>query len=328
MSIPISVEQLPFAVITLNLQYEIKHVNEYFLRHLDPQFRAEFTSGKNILQASSVHDTVVNTLLQGSKLNSDQLIFWKDCTYPLPLLTASAFKQEEMACQVNILFSDDQIFIVASDVTNEVRTTKEYEQATERLLHESQHCSLTGLYNRRYMTDHLERSHSLSLRDSDVRTFSILLLDIDHFKSINDRFGHTTGDEVLKWFAEVMLKVFRNTDIISRLGGEEFLVYLPKVWDRSDVVSVFTRLYSAVLNEPFILGDEFGNEPLQVTFSSGCYSMLSSDDVKTSIDLADKLMYQAKIRGRNCGYYQIRAISKPILFLPESSTPSEGVTNV
>lgn len=314
MSIFISVEQVPFAVITLNLQFEIKHVNEYFLRHLNPEYVWEYQTGKNLLQANSVHDTVVTTLLEGSKLNSDQLIFWKDCPYPLPLLTASAIKRENMACQVNIIYSDDQIYLIASDVTNEVRSTKEYELAATRLLHESQHCPLTGIYNRRFVTEQLKRNYSLSVREGQAQTCALLLLDIDHFKSINDKYGHNVGDDVLVWFAKVLTSVFRDTDIASRYGGEEFLVYLPRVWERVDVIRVMERLYETANNTPFRLstGDE-----MQITFSSGCYCMLTNDDVENSIHKADQLMYLAKKSGRDRGYFQIRDRSNPIPYIPD-----------
>lgn len=320
MSILVSAEQLPFAVITLNLQFEIQHVNEYFLRHLNPEFTWEYQTGNSFLQIGTVDDMVVNTLLEGSKLNSDQLIFWKDCTYPLPLLTANALKQEPMACQINIVFSDDLIFIIATDVTNEVISTKEYEKATERLRHESQHCPLTGIYNRRYITDLLQRNNSLSIREGDVQTGSLLLLDIDHFKQINDQYGHTVGDDVLKWFSKVLNDVFRNTDVISRLGGEEFLIYLPRVWDRSEVKSVFRRLYKTANENPFDFPVLPNIKPHQVTFSSGCYCMLSSDPVESSIEAADKLMYLAKQNGRNRGYFRVRDTETPMIFIPISET--------
>ncbi len=312
----ISVEQLPFGVITLNFQYEIVHINQYFSRHLDPSYSEEYQVGSNILQASSVHNTVIKTMLEGAVLNTDQLVFWKDCTYPFPLIAATALKREGMACQVNILYCDEFIYIISTDVTNEMQASLEYEQISQRLLYDSQHCELTGIFNRRFILNQLNRAHNLSLRDNHEYMSSLLLLDIDHFKSINDHYGHNIGDEVLVWFANILKTTFRNTDIAARYGGEEFLVYLPQVEDQDAVICVLDRLYGSAQDNPFTMSN---GDTIKVTFSSGCYCMLSTDDIDESIHTADKLMYNAKNSGRDRCYFQVRDLTQPTMYKPKSN---------
>ncbi len=141
---------------------------------------------------------------------------------------------------------------------------------------------LTGLKNRRSIEDAL----SAAVHD----TFGLLVLDLDGFKQINDNFGHSVGDDVLKEFARRLSRHFRESDVVGRLGGDEFAVLLLPAMSTQDADRMIKRLYDA-LNEPFLLGEA----TVQVAFSAG-YAV-HPHDASSLIELfrvADARMYEAK----------------------------------
>jgi diguanylate cyclase (GGDEF)-like protein len=152
---------------------------------------------------------------------------------------------------------------------------------------------LTGLPNRRYALDRLEQEWSAALRVS--RPLSIIMLDLDRFKSINDTFGHDVGDQVLAHAAKVMRDAVRASDIVCRMGGEEFLVIAPNT-DSAAALRLGERIRAAIeQHQPAKLGLSF---PL--TASIGVASSTdATTDCKTLIKRADQALFQAKQGGRN-----------------------------
>lgn len=168
----------------------------------------------------------------------------------------------------------------------------------------STHDQLTGIYNRRALEDALSKvaKHQVN---RDQRSFSILLMDVDKFKSINDTYGHEAGDQALKTMALQTGKIIRSHDIFGRYGGEEFLLILPET-DIDNATALAERIRAGIESTPVILPDS--EEKLNITVSIGC---ISSGPPPAKIDLmlraADKAMYAAKHSGRN------RVISVPII---------------
>ncbi len=158
--------------------------------------------------------------------------------------------------------------------------------------------SLTGCYNRTYMVDRLDREIKRVKRYK--RPFSLILSDIDHFKKINDTYGHQVGDKALKAFADSMLKDIRgDVDWVARYGGEEFLVALPET-DIQGAECLAERLridaeksVVKVKNKQIKITASYGVTTIDKESSGQKYSI---DDV---INLADKYLYQAKREGRN-----------------------------
>ena len=174
--------------------------------------------------------------------------------------------------------------------------TQELQRALDEITLLSNTDPLTGLANRRYFFAQLEQE--LVRSDRYRRPLSVLMLDIDHFKKINDTHGHQQGDIVLKGLAEIIRVVFRKCDIIGRVGGEEFAVLLPETpYPNSEMAAEQLRV--AVAGHPFALGKT--NETLSVTVSLGGLSLdeppYPSMDVIYS--LADQALYSAKNSGRN-----------------------------
>ena len=155
--------------------------------------------------------------------------------------------------------------------------------------------ALTGLFNRRRFADVLRREFAVTRRYKN--TLSCLLLDLDHFKQINDRFGHDAGDQVLKEVARRITGSLREVDLAARYGGEEFVVLLPHT-SKGDARIVAERLLKNVRKQDFT----FGGEVVTVTASIGCAgnSDVESANPEDLVKAADIALYGAKKNGRNC----------------------------
>jgi diguanylate cyclase len=151
---------------------------------------------------------------------------------------------------------------------------------------------LTGLLNRRSMMDLL--LHELRAQVRHGQPMSLVLIDLDHFKQINDGHGHAVGDQVLRLFAQQARAKLRGGDVIARWGGEEFLLMLPRT-AAAEAVDCVQRLRDelADLRFPDAPAD------LRVTFSAGLAECWHEADIQATIDLADRAMYRAKAAGRN-----------------------------
>jgi two-component system cell cycle response regulator len=153
---------------------------------------------------------------------------------------------------------------------------------------------LTGLYNRRYMESHLRTLIGEALRNG--RTLSILVADIDHFKQVNDTYGHDAGDAVLKEFSERFRRNTRGVDLACRLGGEEFVIIMPDT-DLSRACQIGERVRDCVAAAPFLIGHD---KRINVTASVGLATLMGGGDTPESLyKRADNALYAAKRRGRN-----------------------------
>lgn len=153
---------------------------------------------------------------------------------------------------------------------------------------------LTGLFNRRYFLRKLEET--AAQQDRYGGEFSLVAVDLDHFKAINDAYGHPVGDAVLKRFGELIQRRVRKSDVVARTGGEEFLILMPQT-SLENAAQVAEDLRGAIENESFV-GDESQN--FRVTLSAGVVSC--TDEVVTVRDLlsiCDRSLYRAKRQGRN-----------------------------
>jgi two-component system cell cycle response regulator len=151
---------------------------------------------------------------------------------------------------------------------------------------------LTGLYNRRHLAEHLASSASASRRHR--HPLSIVLFDLDHFKSVNDHHGHAAGDAVLREFAARLRSNLRVEDVAARWGGEEFLVLLPMT-DRKGAAAFADRIRAALSAEPFDLGN---GQTGTVTVSAGSATS-GAEDVEVLVQQADEALYAAKAAGRD-----------------------------
>jgi diguanylate cyclase (GGDEF)-like protein len=188
------------------------------------------------------------------------------------------------------------VVLVAGEVAG-LRTalearTSELETTLGRLHDLAMRDDLTGLYNRRQLMEYLQRQKALSDRGS--LGFTLCYVDLDHFKRVNDRFGHTRGDEVLKAFAQIAERAVREEDFVARIGGEEFVLVLinASVRDAEQVAQRLRRQTQMMIIDP--------RQPtFAVTASVGIAAYRPRELVEQLLARADTAMYAAKTQGRN-----------------------------
>jgi two-component system cell cycle response regulator len=155
---------------------------------------------------------------------------------------------------------------------------------------------LTNCYNRRYFDTHLKNIIKDSVEKD--RRLSLVMLDIDYFKIVNDDFGHNAGDELLKQIQKRISENIRVTDLLARFGGEEFVIVMPDT-GISKAYLIAERVCEIIAKESFMLLD--GSIPYNITVSIGVAEMINSDleNINLFIERADQCLYKAKNMGRN-----------------------------
>jgi diguanylate cyclase (GGDEF)-like protein len=153
--------------------------------------------------------------------------------------------------------------------------------------------ALTGLYNRRHLEERLRQINSAAVRHS--RALALIMIDIDHFKQVNDIEGHQGGDTILQEFSRRLRRQVRDEDVVGRWGGEEFLVVLAET-DTAGVsaFALAERIRHAVEGDPF----EYGDHQVAVTVSAG-YACGAAGDTDDLLRRADAALYVSKANGRN-----------------------------
>lgn len=215
------------------------------------------------------------------------------------------------------MHADGWMLCVASDITSLRQGERELRQARDMAIKASQTDDLTGISSRRFVMSRLEdlvktTPAAASANAGDASTGGsnpghanpgqaragavgcVAVLDIDNFKYINDRFGHSVGDAVLKDFAATIQRLVRKTDVLGRVGGEEFVLVLPNTttWDAEAIVG---RMLAEVrLSRPVREQTSF-----RYTFSAGLASARAGDDPADLYRRADLALYAAKMRGRD-----------------------------
>ena len=168
----------------------------------------------------------------------------------------------------------------------------ELSEALERIRELATRDELTGLINRRQM--HQVLNEQVALGNRSMGEFSVVVVDLDHFKRVNDTHGHAVGDEVLRNFAAEAQRVLRETDVIARWGGEEFLLMMPEVPPGAPRIGI-ERLRSALASLPI----STVVPELRLGFSAGIATYRAGEPIEKAIERADHALYQAKQAGRN-----------------------------
>lgn len=170
---------------------------------------------------------------------------------------------------------------------------EELETAFEHIRHLASHDELTGLINRRLMNELLEQECRNSERSG--RPLSVAILDIDHFKRVNDDFGHAAGDTALKCFAETVSRAIRASDCLARWGGEEFLLMLPETDSDQAMAICLSRVQGCT--SAFAIAHE--ERQFSFTVSIGLSTRRAKEPIDRTIERADQALYAAKDGGRN-----------------------------
>jgi diguanylate cyclase (GGDEF)-like protein len=212
----------------------------------------------------------------------------------------------------NPIYDDAGSIVGYNGITRDIHERKQYQQRLEEanrqlqeqlqenlalhamLTEQTLRDPLTGLHNRRYLEETLPRELSRAKRVGYPMV--LVMVDLDHFKRVNDTYGHPTGDAVLKAMASILLHGAREGDIICRYGGEEFLVALPNMTIEKALARA--KAWQTTLGNTSI---QHGAFSIQITLSAGISAFPNNGaDVDTLLHLADEALYRAKANGRNC----------------------------
>ena len=176
---------------------------------------------------------------------------------------------------------------------------------------------LTGLYNRHYLDTHLknlvERSHL------NNKPMSLIIMDMDHFKDVNDSYGHDVGDEVLKQLSGIIVRNTRSADLAARFGGEEFVILMPET-DAEPALDAAERIRQQVEDYEFVVSHAIGI--LRKTTSIGVAHLSPNDTAETLMKRADTNLYEAKNTGRNLVIASQAGVT-PIVAPPNTLSPHE-----
>jgi diguanylate cyclase (GGDEF)-like protein/PAS domain S-box-containing protein len=279
----IAVEQNPSAIIITNPKAEIEYVNPAFTRSTGYTFEEARGQNPRFLQSGQ---TSPETFKQ----------MWES------LQTGQTWRGELVNRRKNgEIYWEQTVIAPIQDVEGQIAhyvAVKEDVTARKIIEMELEHLAttdpLTGLRNRRSFFPEAEKIFARS--QHSPYALVVLMMDIDHFKNVNDTYGHQAGDVVLHEVAARLLDNLRPTDIIARYGGEEFVALLPRT-SQDTLQKVADRLNAAIRERPF----EYKHHTIPVTISIGGAMLTAAsrslDDLLTQ---ADQAMYQAKAAGRNC----------------------------
>ncbi|RJP86124.1 MAG: diguanylate cyclase [Desulfobacteraceae bacterium] len=230
-----------------------------------------------MLHKSSIETPVIVVTGQGDEIIASQIIRKGACDY----LPKKGITKEILSRSV-------------LNVLENARFKKEVSQMNDRLMKMATIDDLTGLYNRRYFMDALKNE---VIRHNRYGHYLVLcMMDLDHFKSINDTYGHSTGDMVLRETGRLIKECFRNSDIVCRYGGEEFMIILPHT-PRENARLACERFREKIATHPF--KDKASG--FRITISTGVAQFSKDVDATAEklIERADEALYQAKNNGRN-----------------------------
>ena len=169
------------------------------------------------------------------------------------------------------------------DEMSELQATREQQANTD---------PLTLLPNRRFID--AEFAHNLAQKPDDFLPLGVVMCDLDHFKQLNDQFGHQTGDHVLRQAAQRFRQTLRRQDIACRTGGEEFLMFLPDT-DLADALTVAEKVRRHLASTPFVVR----GEAHQITASFGVAVCHNVEKLEAAVEAADQALYRSKLGGRD-----------------------------
>ncbi|MGD9888820.1 MAG: GGDEF domain-containing protein [Halothiobacillaceae bacterium] len=262
-------------------------------RFINPSALDMLKNNENEVLGSSPHALFHYQYADGRPYPSEDCAAWKTLHDGQPRKSEEWFlRADGSGFPVQVLVApmlDNKSIVGAVVIFEDISERKRMEAQLQELAKTD---ALTGLHNRRYFLNRLEEGVARSKRFAE--TGCVIMLDCDHFKQVNDRYGHAVGDEVLQGLASILRQNMRQTDVIGRIGGEEFAVLLNDAnldsaleWAERVRAAVAERYYHAE-------GKRF-----VVTVSMGCASIRADDDENIVLLRADQALYQAKQRGRN-----------------------------
>lgn len=296
------------SVLVIDNSSTIRHRIIDILKETSP-FMSYFDSSSGIEALQIIHNNSIDVIISGlqlyeltgiellRRLQLDEEL----CDIPFVILTADNTTRtkinllEQGASDYIVLPIDNGELVARIKVQLKMKTMQDNLKRSNRLLlNLSSTDALTNLYNRRVLMQTLEREFERHSRSG--KTLSLLMLDLDHFKAVNDTYGHVNGDVVLVSLAKILKEYLRPYDVATRFGGEEFALVLPNT-DISAASDVGERLRLAVAAIKF--SGEIRNLNITCSIGISCFPNARVGDIDQLLQDADQALYQAKRDGRN-----------------------------
>ena len=236
-------------------------------------------------------------------LNSRGFSCWEDRPYLFKFKNFTPISNGLTEMRQNITFSPltslngqvSHVSLVINDVTDIAKNKLHLQESNQQLSNLSKTDGLTKLFNRAYWESCLKREFEQAKISG--ATSSVVIFDIDHFKKVNDTYGHTVGDDVIRNAADLLRKTSRNTDICGRYGGEEFTVILPGT-NAEQALYFSERLRKRI--EKTVIECDSSRSSITYKISLGiCELSVENDDYLTWLEMAHKALYYSKEHGRN-----------------------------
>jgi len=288
-------------IVVLDKEFNVQVWNQFMENH--SSIVPGMIQGKNVFDFFPEIDKqwFTRKAAPAFSLKSPVFIIWEqrpylfhfDCSRPITSQAEHMYQNITIFPLASLTGQVEQVCLVIYDVTNEAVSRLGMQSLNRQLEKISQVDGLTGLCNRRFWDEQFVMEYKRGMRSGSPST--LVMLDIDNFKQVNDTYGHPAGDEVIKKLAEIIKKTTRDTDVLGRYGGEEFTMILPDT-PVANVEFVAERIRRLV-EKCTVVYDEIS---IKFTISIGIAGFKQSYKDSTQwLDLADKALYQAKALGKN-----------------------------
>ena len=288
-------------IVVLDKEFNVQVWNQFMENH--SSIVPGMIQGKNVFEFFPEIDEewFTRKAAPAFSLKSPVFIIWEqrpylfhfDCNRPITAQANHMYQNITIFPLASLTGKVEQICLVIYDVTDEAVNRLGMQSLNRQLEEISRVDGLTGLYNRRFWEEQFDMEYKRDKRNES--TSSLIMLDIDHFKKVNDKYGHPAGDDVIKALAGIIKKATRETDMPGRYGGEEFAIILPDT-PVANVEFVAERIRRLVENA-IVVHDEV---EISFTVSIGIAGFEQTYVDSTQwLDAADKALYQAKDSGRN-----------------------------
>ncbi|MFA5576641.1 MAG: diguanylate cyclase [Tissierellaceae bacterium] len=283
--IKIAIEQTAVSIIITDKHGNVQYVNPAFENITGYTFGEVIGGNPRILKSGlttdDVFDNLWETISSGRPWKGELINRRKD---------GSIYYEE---ARISPIINEKGEITNYLGIKQDITTQKYLE---EKLRQTSIRDPLTNAYNRGYVFERLYQSVEQYKREKG--DFVVAILDLDHFKNVNDTYGHQAGDYVLREFSEILMSSIRTYDTLGRYGGEEFIILFHDS-DKNKALEIIERILESVRAYKF----KYGDKEINITFSCGisnAFEFTNEDiTVKDLIDLADSRLYKAKDRGRN-----------------------------
>jgi diguanylate cyclase (GGDEF)-like protein/PAS domain S-box-containing protein len=298
-----AVEQSPVSVVITDIQGNIEYVNPFFSQLTGYQLNEVIGKNPRIIQSGNTSPETYEKMwqtIQSGKVWRGELLNKKKNGEPYwevemiaPVIDSEGVVVNYIAIKEDITAKKESETKLREAYVRLEDQMKEIQGLQDELREQAIRDPLTKLHNRHYLKETLGRELSRAMREKYPVSF--LMLDIDHFKHVNDTYGHAAGDFVLRDLADHLMEFTRTGDIMCRYGGEEFLVVFPNTKEQ-DAFIIADRLRASIQESPIYVDHHM----ISITISAGISEFPTHGQYEALIlETADKALYHAKRKGRN-----------------------------